>query len=558
MLKNLFIQNIATIESMTLSFSQGLNALTGETGAGKSIIVGGLELALGERSSPGVIRSEQNLATSEATFIPPFPVEVAHIMISELGLEYQKDQPLVLRREISTSGRNRCFINDQMVNVGGLKGLGELLVDLHGQHEHQSLFHTNAHRCALDVFAGLDDLLDEYRKIWDALVLLRRRKKELDEEARDFQKRLDYMNFQIEEIERINPQSGEIGELDQEEKRLAHAETLIRAALEAYAILYESNAEDQTPILTQLGEIRKRLDEITQVDQTFSQTSSLLDEASVMLEELAFSLRDYGEKSQADPRRLNEVITRIDSIKRLIRKHGGSEDQMFSALESMRSERDRMNRDDVERKEIDEKLAQAEEQLKKIGHKLSDARKKAAERFRKAVVLLLREMAMEKAEFEIRMDDLPEPGSEGLDHVEFLLAANPGLPSAPLRKVASGGELSRVMLAIKSVMAARDAIPTLVFDEIDAGISGEVCRRVASVMEDLAKNRQILCITHHPAIAARASSHMSVQKTIRKGSTFTDLLTLEGKERSEELARMMGGSDSKAALELARQMMKSS
>jgi DNA repair protein RecN (Recombination protein N) len=555
MLKKLFIQNIATIESMNLSFSLGLNALTGETGAGKSIIIGGLELALGERSSPGIIRSGQNVAASEATFIPPFPKEISHIMISELGLEYAKDESLVLRREISASGRNRCFINDQMVNAGDLKRLGELLVDLHGQHEHQSLFHTNAHRSALDAFAGHEKLLDEYRKNWDETLRLRKRKKELDEEAHDFQKRLDYLDFQIEEIERINPQPGEIAELDLEEKRLAHAETLVRAASEAYAILYESVSEEQIPVLNQLGEIKKCLDDITGVDLEFSKTSALLDEAVVMLEELAFSLRDYAEKSQADPHRLNEVVTRIDSIKRLIRKHGGSEEEMFSALESMKAERDRMNRDDAERKEISGKLSGAEGQLGKTGRELSNARKKAADRFKKGVVLLLRDMAMEKAEFEIRIENLPEPGSEGMDHVEFLLAANPGLPSAPLRKVASGGELSRVMLAIKSVLAARDAIPTLVFDEIDAGISGEVCRRVALVMEDLAKSRQILCITHHPQIAARATSHMSVQKTIRKGSTFTDLLTLEGRERLEELARMMGGTDSKAALELARQMM---
>ncbi|MBN1901156.1 DNA repair protein RecN [Candidatus Sumerlaeota bacterium] len=555
MLNKLFIQNIATIESMTISFSPGLNVLTGETGAGKSIVVGGLELALGERSSPSIIRSHQKLAASEATFIPPFPHGIDHILSSELRLEYHNDEPLVLRREISSSGRNRCFINDQMVNVGDLKRIGELLVDLHGQHEHQSLFHTNAHRNALDSFSGPQNLMDEYKTIWNETARLRRRKKELDDEARDFQKRLDYINFQIEEIERINPQPGEIGELDQEEKKLAHAESLMRSASQAYALLYESISQEQIPVLTQLGEVKKLIDDITQVDQEFSQTAIHFDDARIMLEELAFSLRDYAEKSQSDPQRLNDVVTRIDAIKRLIRKHGGSEEEMFSSLESMKSERDRMNRDDAERKEIDGKLAQSESDLQRTGQKLSEARKKAAQRFKKAVVLLLRDMAMEKSEFEIKIENLPEPGSEGLDHVEFLIAANPGLPSAPLRKVASGGELSRVMLAIKSVLAEKDAIPTLVFDEIDAGISGEVCHRVASVMEDLAKSRQILCITHHPQIAARAKSHISVQKTIRKGSAFTDLVTLDGKERLEELARMMGGTDSKAALELARQMM---
>jgi len=555
MLRTLTLQNLAVIESLSIRFSPGFNVLTGETGAGKSIIVGGLEMALGERSSADIIRAGADFATSEACFEPPLPPGIESLLMEKFQLECSGGEPLVLRRELSRSGRNRCFLNGQMISVGDLKLLGEFLVDLHGQHEHQSLLHTASHRTALDAFASHDRLLSDYRKAWAEAADLRHRKKELEQKASDFEKQLDYLNFQIEEIEKLGTEPGEMAALELEEKRLAHADSLSKAAREAFSLLYGEEADNQKPLLVQLGEISHRIGDIAEVEPEYTKFISSLSEIRINLEELSFSLRDYADHIQADPRRLDEVISRLESLRRLARKHGGSEDSLFTAFHAMRTERDQMTLDDEERRAIGEKLSAAEGKLKDLGERLRQGRARAAERLRKKILSLLHDLAMEKAGFDIILDPLEEPGPDGLDRVEFLLAANPGLPPAPLRKVASGGEMSRVMLAIKSVLAERDAIPTLVFDEIDLGISGEVCRRVAGVMENLSQSHQILCITHQPAIAARAQSHVSVRKTTRSGKTYTEIVSLQGEERVEELAFMMGGKDTNAAQALARQLM---
>lgn len=555
MLKSLIIKNIATIESIVVEFTDGFNVLTGETGAGKSIVVGGLELALGERLGGDVIRGGENLAVAEACFSPPFNQKTEDLLPSELNIEYAADEPIVLRREISRTGKNRCFINNQMVNLADLKRIGEFFVDLHGQHEHQSLLHAESHLRALDSFAGHERLVSDYQKAWEKVTRLRRRKKELDLAAEDFERHMDFVLFQIEEIEKINPQPGEIPELELEEQRLAHAESLALTAAEAYAILEEESGEDQRSLLAQITEISHRVAEIARVEKEFESTAASLEEMRFMLQDFSSTFRAYAEKTQPDPERLNIVIARLESLRRLLRKHGGSEETLFSALDSLRKQRDQMTHDDEERKGISEELSRAEAAVLKAGDRLRDSRKKAAERLRKKILSLLREMAMEKGEFEVQMESLEEPSPTGLNRIEFLLTANPGLPAAPLRKIASGGELSRVMLSLKSTLAERDAIPTLVFDEIDAGISGEICRRVAKVMETLASTHQILCITHQPAIAARARTHFSVRKSTRGGKTYTELVRVEGASRLEELARMMGTQDSRAALALARQLM---
>jgi DNA repair protein RecN (Recombination protein N) len=343
--------------------------------------------------------------------------------------------------------------------------------------------------------------------------------------------------------------------LEQEERRLAHAEALARDAAESFNLLYEGIDEEHPAVLAMLRDVGRRIAEIGQVEAGFGQALTRLEESKSVLEDLAFELRDYAEKTQADPQRLDEVISRLEAIRRLARKHGGGEEPMFAVWKTMGEERERMQRDDAERETIGVTLGQTEDRLRLAGEALSQNRRKAADRFGKAIATLLRELRMEKARFEVVLEPLTEAGAEGLDHVEFLLAANPGLPPAALRKIASGGELSRVMLALKSALAARDAIPTLVFDEIDAGLSGETARQVGTLMERLSASHQILCITHHAAIAARAVHHASVRKTLRQGTTFTDIVPLQGPERLEELARMMGSdAPTEAARELARQL----
>ena len=557
MLKRLSIQNLATIESLAVEFAPGLNALTGETGAGKSILIGGLELALGERASAETIRAGQSLAVVEATFAEPLPAALGALVRNGLELEWPPGEPLTIRRELSRSGRNRCFINGQMVGVTELKTIGEWLVDLHGQHEHQSLLRSHAARSALDAFAGHEKLVEAYAAAWAESRRLRHRRDELDAAAADFQRRADYLDFQLQELDKLDPRPGELAELEQEEKRLAHAETLTRAAAEAYCLLYAGAGGEEGPsALALLREVERRLTEIGHVEPIFAAQTTQLAETRVLLEDLAFSLRDYAEEAQADPERLNAVIGRIEALRKLARKHGGTEQTLHAAWAALREERERMTADDVERRTIEKQLARAESDLHSAGAELSTSRQRAADRFAKGVLKILRELCMEQSKFELSFEPHAEPQSDGLERIEFLLAANPGLPLAPLPKVASGGELSRVMHALKSTLAARDAIPTLVFDEIDAGISGEASRRVGALMERLGATHQVLCITHHAPIAARAAWHAVVRKKSGRGATFSEIAVLDHAERVEEIARMMAGEASPAAArELARELM---
>ncbi|HOE95809.1 MAG TPA: DNA repair protein RecN [Candidatus Sumerlaeota bacterium] len=556
MLRSLHIENLATIEALTIEFGEGLNALTGETGAGKSIVVGGLGLALGDRAAAEAIRAGARVAVVEACFaLPSPPAGLTRLLTDELELEWTPAEPLTLRRELSAAGRNRCFVGGQMVNVADLRRIGELLVDFHGQHEHQSLLHASAARDALDAHAGHAEVVEAYRRAWREVVELRRRRDELDQAAREFEQRLDYLEFQLGEFDKVNPRAGELLELEHEEHRLARADELTRSAAEAYALLYEGS-DDQPSVLGQLREVERRMGALAEVEPPFAERLAALAEQKAALEDLAYALRDYADQVEADPARLDEVIARSEAIRRLTRKHGGTEESLFAAVEGMRRERERMERDDAERREIGARVAEAERRLRAAGEKLRAGRKAAAERFAREVGALLKRLHMDKARFEVLLEELEAPGGDGMDRVELLLAANPGLPPAPLRKIASGGELSRVMLAIKTALARRDAIATLVFDEIDAGISGETAVRVGAVMEKLGESHQVLCITHHAAIAARAARHLAVSKSARRRETFTEVTELTGSARLDELARLMGGdAATEAGRELARQLM---
>lgn len=560
MLRRLHIENFAIVERAELRLEAGLNAITGETGAGKSILVGALELVLGGRGSSEVIRAGAAVATIEAEFEAPFPDEVGALITEQLGLEWSDGDALTIRREISAKGRSRCFIAGQLVNVGDLASLGALLVDLHGQHEHQSLFRLAAQRAALDASGGYEALLGTYKTAFAEFGRLDDRREELAEAARDFESRLDYLNYQIAELEEIDPRAGELAELESEEARLANAEALAEAAARAHALLYEGIGEESASVISALAEARRALERIAAMDADAAGMTEKCAELEALAEDLAFAARDYGEKLEANPARLEEIIARTEAIRRLARKHSaqdeGVEEALTQTLAELTAERERMHRDDTERREIDAKLAEAETELKKAAAILTTARQGAAEKLARAVGKTLARVAMEKAKFEIAVEPADGFGADGADRVEFLLAANPGEGSKPLRDVASGGELSRTMLAIKAALARRDAIPTLVFDEIDAGISGETSARVGEVMAKLAQSHQIVTITHHAAIAARAGHHISVRKETRRGRTQMTPVTLDADARLEELSVLMGGDGAgQAGRELARQLL---
>jgi len=557
MLARIHIENFAIAEATDVRFERGMNAITGETGAGKSIIVGALELALGGRASAEVVRSGARVAVVEVSFEAPFPAGLREMIVGELGLEWESREPLLLRREISAQGRSRCMIAGQLVNVSDLKRAGDLLADLHGQHEHQSLFHASAQRAALDAYGDYDELLKKYEKSFGAFTSLERRQRDLAEQARDFDKRLDYLTFQIDELEAASPREQELAELESEEARLAHVETLAQAAARAYAILYEGNEDESRTVVAALAEVARELDQIARLDPGMRGLDERISEIQALIHDLSSELRHYVDQCEPDPERLNEVIGRIEAYRRLYRKHSvGSEAELIEILKNLREERDRMNLDERERNEIDEKIGAARKELGGMGEQLFRLRTATAKKFSSEIMKTLAHVGMEKAEFIAEVCKLEEFGPHGADRVEFLLAANVGEGAKPLGSVASGGELSRTMLAIKAALAARGSIPTLVFDEIDAGISGQTAARVGRLMEKLGASHQIICITHHASIAARAGHHLSVRKATHQGRTSMSTIELGEDERVEELARMMGDeTQSSEGRKLAKKLM---
>lgn len=557
MLSHLHIENLAIVERAEIGLEAGLNAITGETGAGKSIVVGALELAMGGRASADAVRAGQKLAVAEATFEPPFSRGIADLVTRNLELEWDPKEPLPVRREISGQGRSRAFIAGQLVNVADLKSLGELLVDLHGQHEHQSLFHVSAQRGALDAYGEYEALLENYKAAHGAHQNLLRRQKELADQARDFEKRSDFLNFQIGEIEEVNPREGELAELEAEEARLSNADALAAAAANAYALLYEGTEEGGASALALLGEASRAMGQIADLDAEMKDVPAKAAEIEALVEDLGLTLRKYAARCEADPERLEAVVSRIEALRRLMRKHAAeNEERLLNILRELQTDRDRMTRDESERREIDAKVAASAAELETRGRALFEARCQAALRLGRTVSRTLARVAMEKAVFEARVEWTGDFTADGGDRVEFLLAANVGEGKKPLREVASGGELSRTMLAIKAALARKDSIPTLVFDEIDAGISGETAARVGKLMEELAGSHQVICITHHASIAARAAHHLSVRKSASGGRTQMSTVPLEGEERLEELSRMMGGDGQSAAgKKLAKQLL---
>jgi len=557
MLSRLLIENLAIVERIEIRLAPGLNAITGETGSGKSILVGAMELALGDRASADVVRTGAKVASVEATFEGPFPREVTKLLVDELGLEWSADEPIIVRREVTAQGRSRAIIAGQMVNVSDLKRLGELLADLHGQHEHQSLFQLPSQRAALDAYGGYEKLLAKYRAQFEVWQQLRKRREELEQAAADFEKQMDFVQFQIDELEQLKPTPGELAALDAEEKRLAHAETLAQSAARALAMLYEGNDDDAPTALSAIGEAAKEMDQIARHDPAQAALSERAGELKALIEDLASELRDYLGKCEPDPKRLDHVIARIEDFKRLMRKHGATtEEQLAALLEKLTADRDRMTHDQDERREIVAKLEKAREELRHTADELFAARVKASDKFSAEIMRTLAQVGMEKAQFKVAVTPEEDFASEGADRVEFLLGANVGEGAHSLRDAASGGELSRTMLAIKTALAARDSIGTLVFDEIDTGISGQTAARVGRLMEKLGESHQVICITHHASIAARAAHHLCVSKSEQAGRTLAAVTELADDSRVAELAHMMGDQDlSAAGMKLARQLM---
>ena len=551
MLIELRIQNFAVIERLDVRLEPGLNVLTGETGAGKSIIVGALSLLLGERASSESVRAGAERAVVEGVFDVEGDGEI-QALLREQGLE-PEDGLLILRREVAVEGRNRAWVNGSASTAGLVGELGGRLVDLHGQHEHQALLRVDAQRDILDAYAEQADRVASLGAAHAELVAARRALEGLEARRREIEQRADFLRFQLEEIDAAELDPEEEGRLEEESRRLEHAEDLARLSESLHQGLYEG----EDAVSAALGALRRELAELIRIDPSQESARELLETAYYNVEELGRRMGDYASGVEHDPARLDAIQRRQDLLYRLKGKYGPTLEDVLATAAAAREELAVVEGSSFERKSLEKREAAARAAVEEIAGALTAARTEAAERLAAEVMRVLPEVGLEGARFEVSLEPLPEPGPRGAERVEFLVAVNRGFEPKPLARVASGGELSRVMLALKTILARVDAVPTLVFDEIDAGIGGRVAVQVGRELRDVARHHQVFAITHLPQIASRADHHLLVLKGEVGGMTRTSVEELDGDERVRELARMLGGDpESETSLDHARELLR--
>ena len=535
MLTELRIRNFAIIESLTLPLARGFNVLSGETGAGKSIIVGALGLLLGERASTDLIRTGADRATVEGVFDVADRPEIA-VLLDERGIDAEEPF-VVLKREISGAGRARAWVNGTTVSAAILAEVGRLLVNLHGQHEAQTLLDPDAQRRILDAFAGATESAGAVRDAYDTLAHLRREIADLRRRRADAEKRADYLRHVVNEIETAKLTDGEDVRLEDEARRLENAEEL----RELSTGIVECIEGEEESALQRLASVERLLSTIQRVDPTLARLQELYDTAYYNLEALAREMTEYEASVELDPERLEDVRRRRDVLYRLTKKYGPTLADVIEAGRAARSELDLVDSADLDLRALEERERTATHVLQERAAALTALRTQASERLGSAVGAVLPDLGMPDGRFHAALVPLRDVGPEGAEAVEFRVSLNVGHEERPLARVASGGELSRVMLALKTILARLDRVPTLIFDEVDAGIGGRVGLQVGETMRRVASYHQVFAITHLPQIAARAHHHILVSKGARGGVTTADVAVLDGDPRVTELARMLGG-----------------
>jgi DNA repair protein RecN (Recombination protein N) len=535
MLTELRIRNFAIIESVTLPLGEGFNVLSGETGAGKSIIVGALGLLLGERASADLIRSGAEKATVEGVFDVASVRGIAKLA-DEKGIEVE-DDTLVLKREIATGGRGRAWINGAPVTATVLAEIGRQLVNLHGQHDAQTLLDGESQRRILDAFGGAETLADQVRRTYGELSSVRREITTLTSRRSEAEKRADYLRHVAKEIEDARLAPGEDTKLEDEARVLENADELRTLATTLNDLL---SGEDAS-VLGQLGAAQRPLTSIERIDPSAARMQELFDAGFYALQELARGVEDYAGSVDLDPSRLEEVRQRRDRLFGLLKKYGPTLDNVIESGRSARAELDLIDTAQFDLANLTAREAEARRRLSGEAEKLSDMRLSAGKKLAKSVDALLPQLGMPDGKFTVALISRDEPTAEGAEDVEFRVALNVGHEDRPLARVASGGELSRVMLALKTILARVDHVPTLIFDEVDAGIGGRVGLQVGDTLRRVAKEHQVFAISHLPQIAARAHHHIVVAKGAKGGVTTADISVLQGTSRVNEIARMLGG-----------------
>lgn len=554
MLSLLRVANIALIERLEVEFGQGLNVLTGETGSGKTIVLEALGLVFGERARPGTVRKGAQRAEVEAVFDLDRG-SAATAWLERSGLASPEPGELLVRREVPQEGRGRAWINGRLATVSQLAELGETLAAVQAQHQATRIVAPAWQREMFDAFGRHDDAALTARAAWRAWQTARARVEELLEADRDGGQRLEFLRFQLAEIDELAPCPGEENDLRAERSRLGNVEALRAAAARALVALSEG-ADDEPSALDRLGHAQQALADMQRHDPAIASLADALDDAVARLDDVARQAEIYAGRLEGDPERLDAVNQRLDALHRVARRHGGSLETALAAAEKLREEAAQLENRDSLLEEAREEECRARRRLDEAAAGLTALRRRTAARFGREVAALLRALGMAGVRFDAELAPLADgPGADGAETVRFLFGANSGEDMQPLADVASGGELSRVMLALHTLTARRGGGMLHVFDEIDAGLSGKAAVRMANALADLADGGQVLCITHQPTVAARAARHIVVEKRTRSGRTETVARVLEGQERRTELARLLDGAGGEKSLELAAEML---
>lgn len=567
MLKSLEIKDYALIDHIQIEFEKGLNIITGETGAGKSILIDAMSLLLGERASTEVVRKGAQKSVVEGIFDVEGNKKVKSLL-DENDIEFLPE--LIIRREISLKGSNRCFINDSPVPLNLIKELGDLLVDLHGQHEHQSLLKTETHIDFVDDFAGNEKLLSEYLNLYQQLRKSKSELNELKNREASLKEKKEIYEFQIKEIDSINPMPDEDEILIEELNVLENAEKILLLSDEIYNLLYESD----NSVNDLLGEVKHKLSQLSSIDKSLLEAEGECDSALTIIKELSSTLRAYKSRIDIDPKQVEEKRERLASINMLKKKYGGTLQKVLEYREKIGNEFNLAENFSEEIARYEKQLKELQKQAGEAAQKLSDARKKSSKKIESEVKKVLSSLGINQPEFEVRFitniadssDDFILVNSKkysytekGIDEVEFYISTNPGEDLKPLAKVASGGEVSRIMLSLKTILAKNDRLPLLIFDEIDTGVSGRIAQKVGQALRDLAAYHQIISITHLPQIAAMAHNHYVVEKNQEDGRVVSHIRKLDEEEHIREVAKLLSGEKlTEASIQSAIQLIKSS
>jgi DNA repair protein RecN (Recombination protein N) len=550
MLSVLKIRHLALVEDVTWELAEGLVGVTGETGAGKSIIVGALKLILGERADRSLIRTGQDACTVEAIFHLK-DAKAVDAVLEEAGLEPCQDGELIVKRTISASGANKQFVNCSPVTIQVLKSLGEFLVDLHGPHDHQSLNSRERQLDMLDKFAGIEEPLTKYEAAWKEWRAAAAELDELENSERASSQQIDMLKFQANEIASASLKEGEEEEIESKHRIAANGARLA----ELCGAITSRLSDGEGSVIDGLREISRSIHELEKIDPGTVRMFEGFKSAQIELTELESSVADYAEELEIDPAELARLESRIDTIQKLKRKYGRTIGEILEFLTETERKLSRIENRGEEIAKLQKLVKEREADVLKLGKQVSKKRADAAPKLAKEVASHLADLGFKQSVFAAQLTNLSEPAKSGLEEVDFHFAPNPGEPSKPLRMTASSGEMSRVLLAVKSALAKQDAVPLLVFDEIDANVGGNIAEAVGRKMAALGATHQVIAITHFPQVASLAKSHFVVTKEIKGGHTKSQISEVADEERVEELARMLGGNIT-SAREHAKSLLK--